>query len=74
MVENLSYDRELVWSEIVERAREQAVTSQEAFHELVDDYFMERLEVGELDEDQNVQELAAEIKGRWEDFKIDLGI
>lgn len=72
--ENLTYDREETWNELLDRARESAVTDQEAFNELVDDYFEERLEVGEMDKDQDIHELAAEIKGRWEDFKGDLGI
>ncbi len=74
MSENLIFDREEVWAELVERARAQAVTSAEAYHELVDDYFNERLEVGEFDDDQNIAELAAEYKDRWPDVQIELGI
>lgn len=74
MTDIITFDREVVWNELLDRAREAGLNNEEAFHELVDDYFNERLQVGELDEDQDIHELAAEVKGRWADFKSDLGI
>ena len=74
MSQNIVFDRESAWGELLERARSQGITTAEAFHEMVDDYFNELLQVGELDEDQNIAELAAEYKERWEDFQKDLGI
>lgn len=74
MSENVIYNREEVWGELLERVRAQGISSEEAYHELVDDYFNERLEVGELDEDQNIAELAAEFKARWPDIQEETGI
>lgn len=74
MTENLMFDRDEVWNELIDRARESGINNQEAFNELVDDYFMERLEVGELDKDQSIETLTQEFKGRWQDFATELGI
>ncbi len=67
-------DREEMWNELLRRGREQGINNPEAYHELVDDYLEERLEVGESHDDQNLIELATEFKSRWQDFAMDLGI
>ncbi len=66
-------DRDQIWNELLNRARASGINNPEAFHELVDDYFEERLEVGESHDDQNLEELAAEFKTRWEEVAAELG-
>ncbi|MEK7665498.1 MAG: hypothetical protein AAB337_01305 [Patescibacteria group bacterium] len=53
MSENVIYNREEVWDELLERVRAQGIA-----------------EVGELDEDQEIAELAAEFKERWGDIHL----
>jgi len=74
MVEFLNVDKQSIFEEIVERGREQGVTSQEAYNELCDDVVTEKLEVGEMDEDSNTIGLVEQLKGRWVDFVEALGL
>lgn len=74
MVEFLTVDPEELFTELVERGRQQGVVDQEAYNELCDDLLMERLEVGEADKDSNIIGLREQLKNRWPDYQEALGL
>jgi uncharacterized protein YihD (DUF1040 family) len=74
MTEFLNIDRQALFDELVERGRQQGINDQEAYNELCDDLLMERLEVGEADEDSNIIGLREQLKNRWPDYQEALGL
>ena len=69
MVEFLSYNVEDLHTEVVERARETGVASQEAWNELVEEILDEHLNWGEVDVDDDVTGLREALQSRWEAFE-----
>lgn len=69
MVEAFTFDLERVFDEIVEQGIMDGVTTEAAFHALVDDAIEDRREVGEIHDDQNTEKYIATLKERWAEFK-----
>ena len=57
MTEFLSFDLREAYNEIKERAEAAPVTNKEEWDEMVDDYITEKLEVGELNTDEDTEEM-----------------
>jgi hypothetical protein len=74
MTENLAFDPESLFQQVVERGRESGVAEQEAYDELVDDFVQEHVQVGEFDEDNDLPDLTEQLKTRWPDYKAALGL
>ncbi|MFA5188051.1 MAG: hypothetical protein WC460_01670 [Patescibacteria group bacterium] len=74
MTEFLSFDLQTAYNEIKKRAEEAPVTNKEAWDEMVDDYITERLEVGELDLDNDSQGMIEELKSMWSEYEKNLNI
>lgn len=55
--------------ELKKRAKAELVTGEDAYEELVDDLLAEKVEWGELNEDDDTQGLREDLIGRWEDVK-----
>lgn len=55
--------------ELKKRAKNELVTSEDAYEELVDDLIAEKIEWGELNEDDDIQGLREDLIGRWPDVK-----
>lgn len=55
--------------ELKKRAKQELITSEDAYEELVDDLLAEKLEWGELNEDDDTQGLREDLIGRWQDVK-----
>lgn len=53
--------------ELKRRAKQELVTTGDAFEELVDDLIAEKIEWGELNEDDDTQGLREDLIGRWPD-------
>lgn len=53
--------------ELKRRAKQELVMTEDAYEELVDELLAEKIEWGELDEDEDVQGLREDLIGRWPD-------
>ena len=74
MTEFLDFDLNQAYDEIKERAEAAAVTSKEAWDEMVDDYITERLEVGELNKDDETDDMIEGLKSRWSEYEKRINI
>jgi hypothetical protein len=74
MTEFLDFDLNQAYDEIKERAEAAPVTSKEAWDEMVDDYITERLEVGELNKDDETGDMIEGLKSRWAEYEKNLNI
>jgi len=68
------FDRAAIFEEVVERGREQGVTEQEAYDELVKEVIEDHRSVGEIHDDSPTEDMAEQLRGRWSDFKEALGL
>lgn len=74
MTEFLSFDLNQAYNEIKERAEAAPVTDKEAWDEMVDDYITERLEVGELNKDDDSQGMIEQLKSMWTEYEKNMNI
>ncbi len=66
-------DRNDLLKEITESAREQGVTDQEGWDELVEETIDSHLSIGELDPDQDLEGARALLKLAWEEYQNEAG-
>lgn len=64
-MENLIFDLNQVFNEIITRLEEQGSFDQEAYFDMVEEVLEEKREVGELDDDNNIEELEDKLRHRW---------
>lgn len=64
-MENLTFDLNQVFNEIITRLEEQGSFDQEAYFDMVEEVLEEKREVGELDDDQNIEEYEDKLRHRW---------
>lgn len=69
MTENLAISEQELFDEIVEQGLEQGVANQEAFEQLVENTLNDRLDVGELDKDEDTEGMEDRIKARWSEYE-----
>ncbi len=69
MVEFLSYNPEDLHEEVVLRAREQGVATQEAWNETVEQILDEHANWGEMDIDDDLTGIREALQARWEEFE-----
>ncbi|MEO5927881.1 MAG: hypothetical protein ABIO72_04125 [Patescibacteria group bacterium] len=62
-------NRDELFRELVELAKEEGVTSQEMWNELVDELLDSHLNIGEMDKDQDLEGLKVQLNGMWEEYK-----
>ena len=62
-----------LYKEIADLAREQGVESDEMWNELVEQVVQSHLELGELDEDQEINAFREKLEGMWEEYKRNSG-
>ncbi|MDD5341034.1 MAG: hypothetical protein PHC97_01200 [Patescibacteria group bacterium] len=74
MVEYLDFDIQAAYNEVKERAEAAPVTSKDAWDEMVDDYITERLEVGELNKDDDTDNMIEDLKNMWAEYEKNLNI
>lgn len=68
-MENLIFDLNQVYHEILKRLQEQGSFNQEAYFDMVEEVLEEKREVGEIDDDQNIEEYEDKLRHRWEEAK-----
>lgn len=68
-MENITFDLNRVFKEIIARLEAQGSFSQEAFYDMVEEVLEEKREVGELDDDANIEELEDKLRHRWPEAK-----
>ena len=66
-MENISFDLNAVFNEIIIRLQESGAFDQQAFFDMVEEVLEEKREVGELDDDANIEELEDKLRHRWPD-------
>ena len=74
MTEYLSFDLQQAYSEIKERAEAEPITDKEAWDSLVEEYINEKLDVGELDRDEDSQGMIEDLKSMWLEYEKNLNI
>lgn len=73
-MEFLDVDKQAIFEEIVDRGREQAVVDQETYNDLCEEIVQERVDAGEIDKDSSTVGMSEMLKGRWLDYKEELGL
>ena len=61
-----------LFEEVVQRGIAQGVAEQEGYNQLVETVLEEHREVGELDEDQNIELKEDLLKSRWPEYQAEL--
>ena len=64
-MENITFDLNSVFKEIITRLEEQGSFEQEASFDMVEEVLEEKREVGELDDDANIEEMEDKLRHRW---------
>ena len=66
---NLSYTPENLFDEVAARARQHGAVNEAAWNGLVEDVIEEHRRVGEIHDDAGTEDLEAQLRGRWEEYK-----
>lgn len=74
MTEFLDFNLNDAYNQIKEQAEASAITKKEAWDEMVDDYITERLEVGELNVDDDTDAMIEDLKAMWPEYEKNLNI
>lgn len=64
-MENLSYNAEALYEEVLRRVDEEAATSDEAVHDLIDTVLEDHLDAGEMSDQDNVERIREDLRLRW---------
>lgn len=67
--ENLHFNLESVFKEILERRQNQGAFDREAYDQIVEDVIDEKLDRGELNDDDNIQGWKEQLQNRWGDVE-----
>ncbi len=75
MTEMLSYNIETLFEEVVSRGREQGVTTQVAYDDLVEEVIEEHRSIGEIHDDEPTEDMEEQLRGMWSRYSemLDLG-
>lgn len=69
MVEYLGFTPEELFTEVADRAREEGVTNQEAWNDIVEEVIDEKNEFGEMHPDEDIGVLKEMFRGRWGEYQ-----
>lgn len=73
MMENPILSRKDLFNEIVERGREEGVTSLDAYNVLVENVLEDHRRLNEIDSDQDTNSIREALQGRFETYKQQTG-
>ncbi|GEM_PF-1116317 len=73
-MKNIEVNLEALFDEIVERGREEGITAEQAYHELVEEVVMDHLDVGEASDASDTAELTAQMRNRFPNYQEALGV
>lgn len=65
MEENLTFNLNAVFKDILGRMEEEGAYSREVYDDLIDQVLEEKREIGELDTDDDIEEYKEKLKMRW---------
>ena len=68
MTQLFSQDDAQLFEEIVEKGREEGVTTQEGYHELIDVILESHRDVGESHDDESEVDTAEMLRGRFQEY------
>jgi hypothetical protein len=74
MTEFLDFNLNESYAEIKERAQTMPVTSKEAWDDLVEEFVNEKINIGELDKDEDSQGIIENLKAMWPEYEKNLRI
>jgi len=74
MTEVFNFKLENAYAEIKQQAQAQPITEKQAFDDFVEEYINQKLNIGELDSDQDIEAITSALKNRWEDYHDNLKI
>ena len=69
MTELLAYTPETLFLEIVAQGREQGITTQTQFDDLVVEIVEEHRELAEIGDDDETEDLVEQMRGMWPDYQ-----
>ena len=70
----LNFDQNQAYIEIKQNAENQGVSTQEEWDSLVEDYVLEKVDIGELDSDQDLEQLKQNLKLKFSNYKEQLPV
>ena len=73
MVELFGYNEEGLLEEVISKARDEGVASQEAWNDLVEQVLDDHARVGEVDSDDDLTAMREALQARWGDYEAELG-
>lgn len=74
MTENITFDLNQLYSQIKEQGEREGVTDAEGYLSLVEDVVNEKVDVGELHSDQNIEQIIEDLRTKWPDYEKNLKI
>lgn len=69
-MENLIFNLNEVYREILNRMEEQGSFDEQAYYDLVEEVLEEKREMGELSDDDNIEEFEDKLRHRWTEAKV----
>ncbi|PJA45220.1 hypothetical protein CO174_04295 [Candidatus Uhrbacteria bacterium CG_4_9_14_3_um_filter_50_9] len=66
---NLSFSMEALFQQLLQRGKEQGVTQQDAYNDLVEEVIENHRAIGEIDTDDATEDMEAQLRGRWLDYQ-----
>ena len=72
MAEFFTFNINDVYAEIKKSAKNEPITNKEAWNSFVDQYVNEKVDIGELDPDQDIESIVENLQRRWPDYKESL--
>lgn len=64
-MQNLTFNLDDVFKSILARMETQGTFTQEAYNDLVEEVLQEKLDIGELDPDDDTEEYEDQLRARW---------
>ena len=74
MTKFLTFDLNTAYSEIKQKAQQEAVTTKEAWDSYVDDYINKKINIGELDSDQDTEGIIKDLQAKWTAYQDNINI
>lgn len=74
MTEFLSFNLNEAYAEIKVIAEAEGVTSQESFNSVVENYLNDKLSAGELNVDDDTEDMESQLKAMWPEYEKNLNI
>ncbi len=73
MVELFGYNEEGLLEEVLTRARDEGVASQEAWNESVEQVLDDHARLQEVDSDDDLISMREALQARWGDYEVEVG-